>query len=403
MVYVLSKSRQPLMPTERHGWVRRSLKSGKAVVVKRLPFTIQLTYDCPEKTQALNLGQDLGFNTVGVSVTSKGKEVFSAEYHLRKDVSAKVTERRSYRRTRRGKNTRYRAARFDNRKRKVLQPSIKQKVESHEQIIRNVSKILPITKVVVEANNFDVAKISNPDIKGKEYQDGDQKGFYNVKQYVLARDSYTCQAEKKGCSEKLHVHHIVFKSKGGSDAPKNLITLCEKHHSDLHKGKLVLDVKTHKTLKTATMMNVVRSQLLRRNPSFGETFGYETKYEREVLGLEKSHVNDAFVISGGREQIRTIPFVFHQKRRNNRCLQVNRKGFAVSVRKKRYKIQPKDIIEWSGKRYLVGGVQNKGAYLLFFGGDGKKIVKPTSQIQVIFHQSGFYGDLISPTKPTASR
>ena len=190
-MYVLSKSGQPLMPTARHAWVRRNLKSGNAIVVKRLPFTIQLTYDCPEITQPLTLGQDIGFNTVGVSVTSATKEVFSAEYHLRKDVSAKVTERRMYRRNRRGRNTRYRASRFDNRKRKVLQPSIKQKVESHERIIKRVRKILPITKVVIEANNFDMAKILNPKIRGRDYQEGQQKDFYNVKQYVLARDSHT--------------------------------------------------------------------------------------------------------------------------------------------------------------------------------------------------------------------
>ena len=148
MVYVLSKSGKPLMPTERHGWVRRSMREGKVKVVSRLPFTIQLTYDSAETIQPLTLGQDIGFATVGVSVTSAAKEVFAAEYSIRTDVSDKVTEKKSYRRTRRGNKTRYRAARFDNRKRKTLQPSIKQKVETHEQIIRNMQKVLPITNFI---------------------------------------------------------------------------------------------------------------------------------------------------------------------------------------------------------------------------------------------------------------
>jgi len=30
---------------------------------------------------------------------------------------------------------------------------------------------------VIEVNNFDTQKIKNPDISGKEYQEGEQKGF----------------------------------------------------------------------------------------------------------------------------------------------------------------------------------------------------------------------------------
>lgn len=382
------------MPTERHGWVRRSLKEGKSRVVKRFPFTIQLCYDSEEVVQPLTLGQDIGHGTIGLSVVGEKKECFSAEYRIRTDVSDNVTSRRSYRRTRRGNNTRYRAARFDNRKRKTLQPSVKQKIETHEQIIKNVKKILPISKVIIEANNFDMAKIKNPDISGKDYQNGDQKGFYNVKQYVLARDSHKCQADKKGCVEKLHVHHIVFKSQGGSDAPNNLITLCEKHHINLHAGKLKIEVKKHKSLKSATMMNIVRSQLLKRNPTFIETFGYETKFERERLSIEKTHANDAFVIAGGATKKRTELVTFSQKRKNNRSIQQNKKGQKPAIRKQRYKIQPKDIIEWQGRKYLVGGVQNKGAYVLFWGDGKTRIVKPVRDVKVVFHQGSFYADAV---------
>jgi hypothetical protein len=82
MVYVLSKSGKPLMPTERHGWVRRCMWDGKVKVVKRFPFTIQLTYESDDAVQP---------------VISETKEVFAAEYKIRTDVSDKVTEKRSYR------------------------------------------------------------------------------------------------------------------------------------------------------------------------------------------------------------------------------------------------------------------------------------------------------------------
>ena len=50
MVYVIDKNGQPLMPTTRHGKVRRMLKSGQAKVIKRCPFTIQLLYETGNHT-----------------------------------------------------------------------------------------------------------------------------------------------------------------------------------------------------------------------------------------------------------------------------------------------------------------------------------------------------------------
>jgi len=394
VVYVLSKSGAPLMPTERHGWVRRCLKDGKAKVVKRLPFTIQLTYESEEVVQPLTLGQDIGFKMVGVSVTSQTKEVFAAEYKIRTDVSDKVKEKASYRRTRRGNKTRYRQARFDNRRRKSLQPAINQKVQSHEQIIKDIKKIMPIAIVIIEANNFDMAKINNPEINGSDYQNGPQKDYYNVKQYILARDGYKCQAGKCGCDDRLHVHHITFRSNGGSDAPANLITICEKHHKELHAGKISLSVKKHKSLKSATMMNVVRRRLIARNSDFEETFGYETKFDREKVGLDKTHANDAFIITGGRRQSRANVLYFSQKRRNNRSIQLNRKGFKPAIRRQRYKIQPKDIVVFEKKIYHAGGIQNNGSYLMFKDSLGKRIVKPINAIKVIYHQKSFYEEAV---------
>lgn len=43
-VFVISKGGKRLMPTTRYGRVRRLLKEGKAVIYKRNPFTIKLTY-----------------------------------------------------------------------------------------------------------------------------------------------------------------------------------------------------------------------------------------------------------------------------------------------------------------------------------------------------------------------
>ena len=162
-VYVLDIAGAPLMSTERHGMVRRALRDKKAKVVRRTPFTIQLLYETPGKTQPVTLGVDPGSKTIGLSATTEKKELYASEVELRNDIRGLLKERRDLRRNRRGRKTRYRAPRFKNRARvkKSLAPSVRQKIETHLQVIRNVCKILPITKIVVETAAFDIQKIKN--------------------------------------------------------------------------------------------------------------------------------------------------------------------------------------------------------------------------------------------------
>jgi len=117
-----------------------------------------------------------------------------------------------------------------------------------------------------------------------------------VKAYILDRDRYKCQSgQKVKHRDKLHVHHIKFRSEGGTDTPTNLITLCETCHDNLHKGGFEIKAKASKT-KQATEIGIVKSQL-KKMWAFEETFGFETKFKREqVLELPKSHYFDAVAI-----------------------------------------------------------------------------------------------------------
>lgn len=275
------------------------LKAGKAKVIKRTPFTIKLLWDCEENTQEVVAGMDTGSKTIGCAATANGKVVYQSEVQIRQDVSKKMEQRRMYRRIRRGRKTRYRKARWQNRasmrKEGRLAPSITSKVDSHLREKKFVESILPVSCWKVEIASFDIHKISNPDVKRWDYQKGNQKGFYNVKAYVLHRDGYQCQKCKtrKG---KLHVHHVVFRSNGGTDTPSNLITLCEGCHDKLHNGEFQIKGSRSKT-KHATEVGVVTSQLKKRFGDFEETFGYETKFKREqILQLPKSHHFDAVAI-----------------------------------------------------------------------------------------------------------
>ena len=226
LVYVLSKDGKPLMPCKAVK-ARILLKQGKAKVVRREPFTIQLLYGSSGYKQPVTLGVDAGSKHIGLSATTKSKELYSADVELRTDIVDLLAVRRELRRSRRNRKTRYRPARFDNRKKPEgwLAPSVLNRLNAHLSVIGKVHQILPVSRIVVETASFDVQKLKNPEIQGAEYQQGEQLGFWNVREYVLFRDGHTCQhCHGKSKDKVLNVHHIESRKTGG-DAPSNLITL----------------------------------------------------------------------------------------------------------------------------------------------------------------------------------
>ncbi|MHB8231696.1 MAG: RNA-guided endonuclease IscB [bacterium] len=305
LVYVLNKNGKSLMPTNSAN-ARKLLKTGKAKVVSRTPFTIKLLFSSNNYKQPVTLGIDPGYKNIGVSAVCEGKELFRSETELRTDIVKLLSEKRQYRRTRRNKLW-YRQPRFLNRGNKNngwLAPSVEHKLDSHIKIINSVKSILPISQINIEAAAFDIQKIKNPDIYGTGYQNGKQKDFWNVREYVLYRDGHTCRHCGKS-NTALNVHHIKSRQTGG-DMPDNLITLCEKCHKDYHKGKIKLEVKKHKGFKAETVMSILRWKIVNKLRELGNTvnitYGYLTKSARIALGLEKSHSNDAFCIANGDEQ-----------------------------------------------------------------------------------------------------
>ncbi|MDY4495179.1 MAG: RNA-guided endonuclease IscB [Erysipelotrichaceae bacterium] len=302
VVYVLNKDGLPLMPTHKLGKVRHLLKDGKAKVVKRSLFTIQLNYDCGNHTQSITLGVDAGSKHIGLSASTKKQELYCSDVELRDDVVELLSTRRRNRRSRRN-HLRYRPARFDNRKKEDswLAPSIRQKIDSHLKVIEEVHKILPITNIIVEVASFDIQKIKNPDIEGIEYQNGEQLNSYNIREYVLFRDNHTCQCCKgKSKDRVLEVHHIESRKTGGN-APSNLITLCKTCHKKYHKGEIILKQKRGAKYDDASFMGIMRwdlyNKLKETYPNVSITYGYITKSNRIKHGLAKEHYNDAYCIS----------------------------------------------------------------------------------------------------------
>lgn len=269
MVYVISIDGKPLMPTT-NAKARILLKQQKATVKELKPFTIQLTYKTKtEYTQPITLGIDSGYLNIGFSAVTDKKELISGEVKLLQGMKEHIYERSMYRRTRR-QRLRYRKPRWRNRistkKKGWLAPSIQHKLDSHIKFIDNLCKILPISKIIVEVASFDIQKIKNPDISGVEYQQGEQLGFWNVREYVLHRDNHKCQnpnCKNKDKNPILEVHHLNYRIKGATERPNDLITLCSKCYTpENHKGFLKDWKPKLKNFKDATFMSIVRWYLV---------------------------------------------------------------------------------------------------------------------------------------------
>jgi hypothetical protein len=376
-VYVLSKEGKPIMPTSRGGRVRWLLKTGKAKVVRTIPFTIQLLEeDRKYYTQEINLGIKPGSKELGISATSEKEELFCASVKLRTDIVNLLSTRKEQRRTRRSR-LRYRKARFLNRvktkKPGWIAPSIQNKIQYHIKIVEFVNKILPISNIIFEIAIFDIQKIKNPSISGVQYQEGPQKDFWNVREYVLYRDNYVCQHCKGKSGDKiLNVHHIVSRKTGG-DSPGNLITLCKTCHKDYHEGKIKLSIKKSKSYKDLTYLNIMRDrlykELFKRYGFIYITYSYQTKCDRISKGLLKSIDIDAYVISSGDTNplLSDTKYCISQIRRHNR--QIHKfnilKGGKLKKNQADYKVfgyRLNDVVKYQGNRYYIGGRRSSGYF-----------------------------------------
>jgi len=300
LVYVLNKDGSKLMPCK-PAKARKLLKADKARVIKRAPFTIQLNWQCESNTQEVILGIDKGSHETGYCAVANSKVLICGVIHHRKDIKEKMDSRREHRRSRRNRKW-YRKPRFLNRSSSKrsgrLLPSIKANVE---EVFRVVNKLpLPVSKIVIEDVQIDIAALNNPNLSGKAYQESNRL-HPNLRLACLIRDEFQC----KICSKKnirLEAHHIVPRNDGGKGTIKNLTTLCDACHDKLHKGKVTLNIKGENGFKDKIAQRTMQGKshmhfLLDKISSVEKRFGYETHDYRKILGLEKSHTNDALCLA----------------------------------------------------------------------------------------------------------
>jgi len=401
-VFILNCHGKPLMPCQPRK-ARLLLQEGKAKVIKRIPFTLQLLYGSSGYTQQVALGIDAGTQHIGVSATTEQTVLFEAHVHLRTDIQTVIATRRQFRRGRRSRKTRYRQARYRHRKKPQgwLAPSVEHKVAAHLKAIEVVQAILPISNTTIEVAQFDLQKIRHPDIEGTDYQQGPQLGFWNVREYVLFRDGHRCQwCQGTSKDPVLNVHHIESRKTGGN-SPDNLITLCESCHDLIHRTHQEQKIQRRsQRFRDATQMGIIRWRIYQEaRQRFGQvhlTYGYLTKHTRIEQGLEKSHMVDARCISGHPLAISAGDwYLIKRVRRNNRQLHkatIRRGGQRQrnTAPKQVHGFRLFDCVEYQGQICFVFGRRSSG-YFDLRTLDGTKV-----------HASASYKKVTIVQKATAS-
>ena len=299
LVYVINKNGNKLMPCK-PAKARHLLEAGRARVVNREPFTIQLTWDCEENVQDVTLGVDKGSHHTGFCCVGNGEVLMSGVINHRIDIKKKMDARRNNRRSRRSRKW-YRPPRFNNRassKRSGrLPPSIRANVEEVLRVVRKMS--LPISSIVVEDVLIDMARLNDPNLRGREYQKSGRLDE-NLRLATLMRDDFKCtQCGKK--KRRLQAHHIIWRGRGGKDTIDNLTTLCKKCHEGVHDGKIAIcgGVSGFKDrIAQRTMQG--KAYLYRglgRIAPLTKVFGYQTAEYRQKLRLTKDHDIDALCVA----------------------------------------------------------------------------------------------------------
>lgn len=390
---VLDQHGKPLMPTTRLGKVYRLLKTQKAHIVSYEPFTIQLDYE-PDThiIQPMTLGVDSGAIHSGYSVANEQREFYSSEVIARDNISYRISDRRMYRQNRRYRKTRYRKPRFNNRKNKKkgwLPPSLEQKVAVQLNEIDHLHRHFPIETIIVEVAEFNIHKIKNPDISGKDYQQGTLQG-YNIRNYLLEKHGRKCFYCDKEVSN-FEVEHMIPKAKGGSNRIDNLTLSC--HSCNQKKGTLTAEEFIKQTLpaekvakklkqlskekrlfKYMAHMNATRWTLYDaindKYPNVKMTYGYITKYNRIQAGLPKAYHIDAKCITGFAQVPSFDTTVVKMKmRRHNR--QLHRATFskghvrkAASLPTVMFGFRLYDIVMYNNHRYYIKGRRSNGSFTL---------------------------------------
>ena len=308
-VFVIDTDKNPCDPVH-PAKARLLLNQNKAAVFRRYPFTIILKEVQNAKPTPLTVKIDPGSKTTGLAILRGEDVIWGAELsHRGQQIKASLDSRRAIRRGRRYRKTRYRPARFLNRKKPKgwLAPSLQHRVDTTLTWVNKLIRYSPIVGITQELVRFDLQKMKTPEISGVEYQQGELQG-YEVREYLLEKWNRQCAY----CGARdipLQVEHIQPKAKGGTNRISNLCLACEPCNirkgthdiKDFLSGKpdlLSRILKQAKSpLRDETAVNSTRWVLFNALKGTGLPVvtgsGGQTKFNRTRLGRPKTHWLDA--------------------------------------------------------------------------------------------------------------
>jgi len=372
-VFVLDHNKQPLMLCH-PARARKLLKKEKAAVYRRYPFTIIMMHRVGGDLQPIEVKFDPGSRTTGVALVGhfdRGSEVIWAGNlnHRGPQIKKALNSRRAIRRSRRSRNTRYRPARFNNRRRPQgwLPPSLRSRVENVKNWMIKLSRLAPLAQIAVETVRFDTQKMQNPEISGVEYQQGELAG-YELREYLLEKWGRECAY----CGAKnvpLEIEHIQARSKGGSDRVSNLTLACtpcninkgNKYIKEFLKRKpkrlKKIQAQAKAPLKDAAAVNATRYATGNVLKGFGLPIAFSsggrTKFNRIKLGYSKDHWIDAACVGENGNHVvipkAITPLIITAKGRGSKQMcRMNQYGFPRTGPKKHKRVkgfQTGDIVK----------------------------------------------------------
>ena len=318
-----------------------SLDSGRAVPhhVKGI-FGIRLLDHtrAESEVQDVAIRIDPGASTTGIAVTTDddyGQRtiIAAAEIkHRASAIKAAMTRRRQYRRTRRSR-LRYRAPRFDNRCRKpgTLPPSVDSLHIDTLRVVNTMTKIYPVSHLSIERNKFDPQLMTNPDVKGIQYQRGNLFGW-QVRAYILERDHGRCTYCRHS-NVRLELDHVRPRAIG-SDRVDNLTTCCrdcnvEKDNRTIEDFladqpellKQVLTRVQRSDLVHAAHLNAALPAIVRDLWELGlpisSTDAASVSWTCQQLGIPKTHCYDAALQGRNFTSVVSLPSKVLELRPNN--------------------------------------------------------------------------------------
>ncbi len=356
-VFVLDTDKRPLNPVH-PGWARHLLTQGKAAVWRRYPFTIILKQALPEaQTTPLRIKLDPGSKTTGVAVVNDatGAVVWAAEIaHRGQQVHEGLLTRTASRHSRRARHTRYRPARFDNRRRRAgwLPPSLESRLANVQTWVARLRRFCPVSALSQELVKFDTQLLQDAETSGVDYQQGELAG-YEVREYLLEKWRRQC-AYCGATNTPLQIEHIVPKARGGSNRVSNLTLACalcntQKGTQTAQEfGHPIVQQQAKTPLKDAAAVNTTRWALYRRlcatNLPVEVGTGGRTKWNRTQRGLPKAHWLDAACVGASTPTLLTITGVTPLRisatgRESRQMCRMDRYGFPRTSAKGQRRVQ----------------------------------------------------------------